>query len=198
MATRKDMMRVLRRDTEFAARLEFGQAGPGEPGPQVDRPGTDRADNAPTSPVESGSPESEPGAPTASAPTAKTKGKGASSGIRVYVAISLTPEQAARAEVWARKARCTVPFLIRKLCQSVRKDAYARWAQHQVNRSGEPRVKRGCYPTSITLTLPADLARDLTQVFDPMGLLGLARLVGPSFRAQFDAHFEVTATRAGF
>jgi hypothetical protein len=65
-------------------------------------------------------------------------------------------------------------------------------------RIEEVRKAPRCYPASVTLTLPKRTASALAVRLDPMGVLGLARAMGPAFRQRFEQAFDDACTRAGF
>lgn len=119
-------------------------------------------------------------------------------GVAVYIALSLTEDQAQRAEAWAAVAGCSVGFLIRRVAQSARKEIVVDWSAGRIETTPSLRQVQGHAATSVTLTLPAGLAQSLQSRLDPFGLLGLGRAIGPAFRARFDATFDQACTRAGF
>lgn len=114
----------------------------------------------------------------------------------VHVAVSLTAEQAVRAEVWARAAHCSVPFLIRRVAQGVRDRLCDDWDQNGMPEVVECRSARGKYPTSVTLTLRSQIASTLAARHDPCGVLGLGRVIGPAFRAGFQMAFDEALAEA--
>jgi hypothetical protein len=114
----------------------------------------------------------------------------------VYVSVSLTTRQAAKAETWAAVARCTVQFLIRRVAQGLREDVFDDWEQNGMPHVDEPRGARGKHPTSVTLTLQPQFAADLAGKHDPLGMLGLARAIGPAFRARFHEAFDQALAKA--
>lgn len=114
----------------------------------------------------------------------------------VHVAVALTAEQAVRAEVWARAARCSVPFLIRRVAQGLRDRLCDDWEQNGMPEVVERRGARGKYPTSVTLTLRSQIARTLAARHDPCGMLGLGRVTAPAFRAGFQMAFDEALAEA--
>ena len=60
----------------------------------------------------------------------------------------------------------------------------------------ESRGTRGKHPTSVTLTLRPQFAADLARIHDPLGILGLARAMGPAYRAQFQEAFDLALAKA--
>jgi hypothetical protein len=60
----------------------------------------------------------------------------------------------------------------------------------------EPRGARGKHPTSVTLTLRPLFAADLAARHDPLGILGLARVMGPAFRSRFQEAFDLALDKA--
>jgi hypothetical protein len=225
MAQRKDMMRIIRQDAGFSAKLGFG----GSPGA---RDATDRAIPVPPTSVEalaepnpsspalaavappSGSagevsirpfgPKKEPreeekafGAQKAQ--DAKAAGLATGSAARghvVHVSLSLTTRQARLAEAWATAARCTVQFLIRRVAQGLRDQVFDDWERDGMPDVEESRGARGKHPTSVTLTLRPQFAADLAKIHDPLGLMGLARAMGPAYRARFQVAFDVALAKA--
>lgn len=132
------------------------------------------------------------------APAATTQRPNAGRGVVIYIALSLTPDQAAWATAWALAADCTVNFLIRRVAQSVRKAMVADWSAGQFDTVDRARQTHPSAPTSVTLTLPAPLAQSLQAALDPFGLLGLSRAIAPAFRSRFEAAFDAACDRAGF
>ena len=212
MAPRKDMMRIIRRDAGFSAKLGFGETTGAQraipetakeetaaareadfvpSGVQADGLGHPRKEEegwGEPSPVPR-QPQGMAGAGTGSvvqvqAPPAAVRGT------VVYVAVSLTAGQAVLAEAWARAARCNVPFLIRRVAQGLRGRIVEDWERSGMPDVTEARGARGKYPTSVTLTLPPRFAADLAARHDPLGLLGLGRAMGPAFRAAFQVAFD--------
>ena len=114
----------------------------------------------------------------------------------VYVAVSLTARQAHLAEAWASVARCSVQFLIRRVAQGLRDEAFDDWERDGMPEVSEPRGARGKHPTSVTLTLRPPFAADLAARHDPLGVLGLARVMGPAFRARFQEAFDIALDKA--
>jgi len=134
----------------------------------------------------------------AAIPQEQAQSKRSGRGVAVYIALSLTEEQAHRAEAWAAVAGCSIGFLIRRVAQSARKEIVVDWSAGRIETAPSLRQVQGFASTSVTLTLPAALAQTLQSRFDPFGLLGLGRAIGPAFRARFDATFDHACTRAGF
>lgn len=114
----------------------------------------------------------------------------------VYVAVSLTARQARLAEAWASAARCSVQFLIRRVAQGLREQVFDDWERDGMPEVNEPRGARGKHPTSVTLTLRPRFAADLAARHDPLGILGLARVMGPAFRARFQEAFDMALDKA--
>jgi hypothetical protein len=113
----------------------------------------------------------------------------------VYVAVSLTARQAALAESWAAAARCSVQFLIRHVAQGLRDEVFDDWEQNGMPEVEEPRGARGKHPTSVTMTMRPEFAANLSTRHDPLGILGLARVMGPAFRARFEAAFDTALAK---
>lgn len=198
MPPRKDLMRVIRSDQSFSATLGFGRTE--QVYPENERPS--EAGNIPKS-------NPEPVLPSASDATPDLDATGedfvapelpspTGRGVVIYVAVSLTAAQAIRAERWAAAASCAVPLLMRRTAQAMRKGLFDAWAAKGVDRIDEQRGSRGYHPTSITLTLPPDLAAAFSAQLDPMAVIGLGRAIGPAFRLHFDAAFDAAADKAGF
>lgn len=114
----------------------------------------------------------------------------------VYVAVSLTARQAALAEVWAEAARCPVQLLIRRVAQGLREEVFDDWERGGMPEVMEPRGSRGKHPTSVTLTLQPQFAAGLSARHDPLGIMGLARVMGPAFRARFQMAFDEALAKA--
>ena len=226
MAPRKDMMRVLRQDAGYSARLGFGAVlKTGSEGPEAENISTTEAAQAPASaplepnldaavssaetldarPQSAGAQEfvreareEEEGrgdADAASGAAGRSRAP-ATRGLVVYVSVSLTPRQAALAETWAIAAKCSVPFLIRRVAQGLREDLFAHWECDGMPCIDEARGARGKHPTSVTLTLRPACAASLSARHDPLGILGLARVIGPAFRASFEKAFDDALAKA--
>lgn len=196
MASRRDLMRIIRKDEAFAAKLGFGSEAPlaadgGEateatPNAEIDRA---LADPRP--------PDAEPTIPEGpDIPSSETTRHKRS--VVIYVAVSLNEELAARAERWAAAASCSVPLLMRQTAQALRKELFDIWREAGVEHLAEARGRKRRYPTSITLTLPPDLADALSVQVDPLGVIGLGRAISPIFRARFEVAFDKAAEKAGF
>jgi hypothetical protein len=100
------------------------------------------------------------------------------------------------AETWAAVARCSVQFLIRRVAQGLRDQVFDDWERDGMPEVNEPRGARGKHPTSVTLTLRPAFAADLAARHDPLGFLGLARVMGPAFRARFQEAFDMALDKA--
>lgn len=225
MAQRKDMMRIIRQDAGFSAKLGFG-------GNVGARDAADRAIPVQPTSVDAEA-EPKPSAPVMSAVSipngnagevgirpfgskeesrdekrvfiaqrasdAKAAGLATGSAARghvVHVSLSLTTRQARLAEEWATAARCTVQFLIRRVAQGLRDQVFDDWERDGMPDVEESRGARGKHPTSVTLTLRPQFAADLANIHDPLGILGLARAMGPAYRARFQEAFDVALTKA--
>ena len=227
MAQRKDMMRIIRQDAGFSAKLGFGgNAGTSD---QADRviPGQSKSVDAvtepePLSPAIAAAAAPMPGgdagevsirpfeskeesrdekkvfiAQRASDAKAACLATGsAARGHVVHVSLSLTTRQARLAEEWATAARCTVQFLIRRVAQSLRDQVFDDWERDGMPEVEECRGARGKHPTSVTLTLRPQFAADLARIHDPLGILGLARAMGPAYRARFQDAFDDALAKA--
>ena len=224
MAPRKDQMRIIRQDAGFSAKLGFG--GMATPPAEVDRPSVmpPSSVNAVSGeperpPVETAAAQITPqrddgGLPTRIREDARKEEGGhlkpanlatqsaarvpasAARGQVVYVALSLTSRQARLAQTWASVARCSVQFLIRRVAQGLRDQVFDDWERDGMPEVHEPRGARGKHPTSVTLTLRPDFAADLAARHDPLGILGLARVMGPAFRARFQEAFDMALDKA--
>jgi hypothetical protein len=219
MAQRKDMMRIIRQDAGFSAKLGFGgNVGASEladrvipvPPTSVDAvtepeplspaiaaaamPGGDAGEVSvkPFEPRDESREEVKVfGVQKAS--DAKAAGLASGSAARgqvVHVSLSLTTPQARLAEEWATAARCTVQFLIRRVAQGLRDQVFDDWERDGMPRVEESRGARGKHPTSVTLTLRPQFAADLARIHDPLGILGLARAIGPAYRSRFQDAFD--------
>ena len=225
MAQRKDMMRIIRQDAGFSAKLGFG----GKVGASNL---ADRAISVPPTSVDSMAEPNPSSSAIAAAATpcgnageasvrplgpreesrqegkvfggqktwdAKVTGITSGSAARghvVHVALSLTTRQARLAEAWATAARCTVQFLIRRVAQGLRDQVFDDWERDGMPDVEESRGARGKHPTSVTLTLRPQFAADLAKIHDPFGILGLARAMGPAYRARFQEAFDVALAKA--
>lgn len=213
MASRRDLMRIIRKDEAFAAKLGFGSEAPvaadsGEttevtPNAEIDRAlaGPRPPDAAPEmeSADEAGPPATSPEPATSDRPgDAPAATSGQKRSVVIYVAVSLNEELAARAERWAAAASCSVPLLMRQTAQALRKELFDIWRDAGVEQVVEQRGRKRRYPTSITLTLPPDLADALSMQVDPLGVIGLGRAISPVFRARFELAFDKAAEKAGF
>ena len=225
MAQRKDMMRIIRQDAGFSAKLGFGgNAGASDQAGRVIPVQSTSVDAVtepePLSPAIAaaampGGDAGEVGIrPFGSkeesrdekkvfiaqrASDAKAAGLATGSAARghvVHVSLSLTTRQARRAEEWATAARCTVQFLIRRVAQSLRDQVFDDWERDGMPDVEEARGARGKHPTSVTLTLRPQFAADLAKIHDPLGIMGLARAMGPAYRARFQEAFDVALAKA--
>ena len=224
MAQRKDMMRIIRQDAGFSAKLGFGGKGASEL--------ADRSITVPPTSVEALAEPKPPSSATAvMAPPSSNTGEvgvkpfepreesreevkvfgaqkawgGKATGIAsgsaargqvVHVSLSLTTRQARLAEEWATAARCTVQFLIRRVAQGLRDQVFDDWERDGMPEVEECRGARGKHPTSVTLTLLPQFAADLAKIHDPLGILGLARAMGPAYRARFQEAFDEALAKA--
>ena len=224
MAQRKDMMRIIRQDAGFSAKLGFGGKGASEL--------ADRSITVPPTSVEALAEPKPPSSATAvmappisntgevglkpfgpreesrdekkvfnaqRASDAKAAGLATGSAARghvVHVSLSLTTRQARLAEEWATAARCTVQFLIRRVAQGLRDQVFDDWERDGMPDVEEARGARGKHPTSVTLTLRPQFAADLAKIHDPLGIMGLARAMGPAYRARFQDAFDVALAKA--
>ncbi len=226
MAQRKDMMRIIRQDAGFSAKLGFGgsvgasdQAGRVIPvqSTSVDAV-TEHEPLPPAIAAAAAMPSGDAGEvsirPFGSkeesrdekkvfiaqrASDAKAAGHATGSAARghvVHVSLSLTSRQARLAEVWATAAHCTVQFLIRRVAQGMRDQVFDDWERDGMPVVEECRGARGKHPTSVTLTLRPQFAADLARIHDPLGILGLARAMGPAYRARFQDAFDQALAKA--
>jgi hypothetical protein len=225
MAQRKDMMRIIRQDAGFSAKLGFGgTAGASDlagrvipvQSPSVDAMtepeplspaiaavappsgNTGEVGVKPFGPREE-SREEEKVFSARRASNAKVTDLATGSAARghvVHVSLSLTTRQARLAEEWATAARCTVQFLIRRVAQGLRDQVFDDWERDGMPDVEEARGARGKHPTSVTLTLRPQFAADLAKIHDPLGILGLARAMGPAYRARFQEAFDVALAKA--
>jgi len=225
MAQRKDQMRIIRQDAGFSAKLGFGgmavptakvdrpSAMPlapvgSRPESKLEQsaivtatahvmPQRDKGGLPIRSEEEARKEEGETRSPAHLAPPhAAPIPSAAARGQVVYVAVSLTTRQARRAEAWASVARCSVQFLIRRVAQGLRDQVFDDWERDDMPEVKEPRGARGNYPTSVTLTLRPHFAAALAARHDPLGILGLARVMGPAFRARFHEAFDLALDKA--
>ena len=225
MAQRKDMMRIIRQDAGFSAKLGFGgNAGASDvadgeisvTSTSVDAMAEPEPLSATIAATASPSgnagevsarpfgPKEEPreeekvfSARSTSDATANGLATGsAARGQVVHVSLSLTTRQARLAEEWATAARCTVQFLIRRVAQGLRDQVFDDWENDGMPDVEESRGARGKHPTSVTLTLRPQFAADLAKIHDPLGILGLARAMGPAYRARFQVAFDVALAKA--
>jgi len=225
MAQRKDMMRIIRQDAVFSAKLGFGggvgasdQAGrvipvqstsvdavtepePLSPAIAVAATASGNAGEVSIRPF--GSKDESRDEKKVSigqrASDAKVAGFATGSAARghvVHVSLSLTTRQARQAEAWATAARSTVQFLIRRVAQGLRDQVFDDWERDGMPEVEECRGARGKHPTSVTLTLRPQFAAHLAKIHDPLGILGLARAMGPAYRARFQEAFDVALAKA--
>ena len=227
MAQRKDMMRIIRQDAGFSAKLGFGAVAAGEAKPTepvlaaVVGKGAQSAASAPAPGLSVALPD-ECDEHVASGKQVEVRGETglqevaalprtvqdasvkshrvftgtAARGHVVYVSVSLTTRQAAKVEAWAAVARCTVQFLIRRVAQGLRENVFDDWERDGMPHVDEPRGARGKHPTSVTLNLQPQFAADLAAKHDPLGMLGLGRVMGPAFRARFHEAFDQALAKA--
>ncbi len=136
------------------------------------------------------------GSGTATGRSVAPSGTSSARGHVVYVAVSLTARQATMAEAWATAAKCSVQFLIRRVAQGLREEVFDEWALQGMPDVEEPRGMRGKHPTSVTMTLRPQFATELSDKHDPLRVLGLARIMGPAFRARFQVAFDEALAKA--
>lgn len=224
MAQRKDMMRIIRQDAGFSAKLGFGGiAGAGTESEAPNEAHSASVDAVPMmkpaalavepvgrssgikadldkqpQDVQAETREEEVGPGVLPKPSMGSAGNavGSGRGQVVYVAVSLTTRQARLAEAWATAARCSVQFLIRRVAQSLRDDVFDDWEINGMPEVDEPRRSRGRHPTSVTMTLRPQFAAELAARHDPLGIVGLARVMGPAFRARFQEAFDDALAKA--
>lgn len=225
MAQRKDMMRIIRQDAGFSAKLGFGgkvgtsdQAGrvipvqsmsvvavtepePSSPAIAAAATPSDNAGEVRARPIvrKEESRDEKKVFIAQRASDAEAAGLATGSAARghvVHVSLSLTTRQARLAEAWATAARCTVQFLIRRVAQGLRDQVFDDWERDGMPDVEEARGARGKHPTSVTLTLRPQFAADLASIHDPLGILGLARAMGPAYRARFQEAFDVALAKA--
>lgn len=224
MAPRKDMMRIIRQDAGFSAKLGFGGfAGAGSKDETPDEVNLASGDAVPmVKPsasavetvgrstginadldkprhevqVESRKGEAGQGARTKAPMNSVDTAVGSARGQVVYVAVSLTTRQARLAEAWATAARCSVQFLIRRVAQSLRDEVFDDWEVNGMPDVDEPRGSRGKHPTSVTFTLRPQFAAALSKQHDPLGIVGLGRTMGPAFRVRFQVAFDDALAKA--
>ena len=225
MAQRKDMMRIIRQDAGFSAKLGFGgsvgasdQAGrvipvqstsvdavtePEPLSPAIATAAMPSGDASEVSIRPFGSKEESRDEKKVfiaqRASDAKAAGLATGSAARghvVHVSLSLTTRQARLAEEWATAARCTVQFLIRRVAQGLRDQVFDDWERDGMPEVEESRGARGKHPTSVTLTLRPQFAANLAKIHDPLGILGLARAMGPAYRARFQEAFDMALAKA--
>lgn len=224
MAQRKDMMRIIRQDAGFSAKLGFGgiagagaesktldEVHPGSVGAMqmvktaalaVEIVGQSSGINAdlekPRHGVQVECRKEEVGQSAPQKPPMGSAGNavGSARGQVVYVAVSLTTRQARLAEAWATAARCSVQFLIRRVAQSLREEVFDDWEINGMPDVDEPRGSRGKHPTSVTFTLRPQFATALSKQHDPLGIVGLGRTMGPAFRARFQVAFDDALAKA--
>ncbi|MBH1974349.1 MAG: hypothetical protein I8H94_04645 [Rhodobacteraceae bacterium] len=224
MAARKDMMRIIRQDAGYSAKLGFG--GIAGAGPESETPTKVHPDSVDAGPmvktaalavetvgrssvinadldkprhdVQVESLKEEAGQSALSKPSIGSAGiaAGSARGQVVYVAVSLTTRQARLAEAWAVAARCSVQFLIRRVAQSLREDVFDDWEINGMPDVDEPRGSRGKHPTSVTFTLRPQFAAALSKQHDPLGIVGLGRTMGPAFRVRFQVAFDDALAKA--
>lgn len=224
MAQRKDMMRIIRQDAGFSAKLGFGGiAGAGADNETPTKVHPDSVDAVPVvkttalavetigqsnsieadldkprhdAQVESRKEEVGQGALLKPAMRPVGSAVGSARGQVVYVAVSLTTRQARLTEAWATAARCSVQFLIRRVAQSLRDEVFDDWELNGMPDVDEPRGSRGKHPTSVTFTLRPQFAAALSKQHDPLGIVGLGRTMGPAFRARFQVAFDEALAKA--
>jgi hypothetical protein len=86
--------------------------------------------------------------------------------------------------------------LIRRFAQGLRDQIFDDWERDGMPEVEESRGARGKHPTSVTLTLRPQFAAQLAKIHDPHGILGLARAMGPAYRARFQEAFDEALAKA--
>jgi hypothetical protein len=82
------------------------------------------------------------------------------------------------------------------VAQGLRDQVFDEWERNGMPDVEESRGARGKHPTSVTLTLRPQVAVDLARIHDPLGILGLARAMGPAYRARVQDAFDEALAKA--
>lgn len=116
---------------------------------------------------------------------------------RLTVGVSLSPDAAMRAEAWAAKGKVPVGTLLRVIAARVSESIVEGWVSAGFPSEGDT-VKHGRHTTTIYVAIPAEFGNAILAERDPLGLVGLARTIGPVYRDAFEVAFLKEADAAGF
>ena len=227
MAPRKPIPTIIRRDSEFTARLVT------KPSSDLSALGATLRNMDPNSPI--GSRKYKPAAlepmpkpaevaqsdaapevksafaattiePTAIEPVAiepvaiapaEPQTRRKSPTVIVNIGVSLSAETAERAQAWADAGKVEPKTLIRKIAKTHGPLIVAAWRAHGFS-SGQDDTKRGHLTTTVPVTLPADMAQALEKEHDPLELLSLGRIISGPYRKAYEEAFIAAAQAAGF
>lgn len=221
MADRKPLPKILQRDKAFTAKLEVNAekraaalvdhaparapAVPVETKPKVAAPAPIKQSIAAPEPVADAPKGTEKapaivsvepglfrprGRPRSGTPRDGTK-------LRLNVGVSLSPDAAMRAEAWADKGKVPVGTLLRVIAARVTEGIVEGWVSAGFPPEGDT-VKHGRHTTTIYVAIPAEFGNAILAERDPLGLVGLARTIGPVYRDAFEVAFLKEADAAGF
>lgn len=222
MAPRKPIPTIIRRDSEFTARLVT------KPSSDLSALGATLRNMDPNSPIGSrkykpaalepmpkpaevaqsdAAPEVKPAfaattiEPTAIEPVAiapaEPQMRRKSPTVIVNIGVSLSAETAERAQAWADAGKVEPKTLIRKIAKTHGPLIVAAWRAHGFSSSQDD-TKRGHLTTTVPVTLPADMAQALEKEHDPLGLLSLGRIISGPYRKAYEEAFIAAAQAAGF
>lgn len=222
MAPRKPIPTIIRRDSEFTARLvtkpssDLSALGatlrnmdpnspigsrkykPAPPEPTPEPAEVAQSDAAPEVKPAFAATTIEPTAiePVAIAP-AEPQTRRKSPTVIVNIGVSLSAETAERAQAWADAGKVEPKTLIRKIAKTHGPLIVAAWRAHGFS-SGQDDTKRGHLTTTVPVTLPADMAQALEKEHDPLELLSLGRIISGPYRKAYEEAFIAAAQAAGF
>ncbi|HDR28823.1 hypothetical protein [Rhodovulum sp.] len=200
MVPRKPLTSVLKRDPGFSATLSPGPKRLADP--LDDAP--DGSMTPPALPAAAGTPEparagaapdhqARPGPGTADVPTS---GPPSGRGVKLSIAVSIADAEVAAVEAYAAHALVTPQQLLREIAQRAKREIVGAWLETGFpgEDDSEP---RGKLTTSVSVTLPQALADRIAAAHDPMGLMGIARIVAPTYRNAFSRALRKALRDAG-
>lgn len=167
---------------------------PAEPGRTAppEKPGAARA------PGEKAAPAPSAGPPTAAPSPGRSPGFGKTGGpgVKLSIAVSIAEADVAAVESFATRALVTPQQLLRKIAQRAKHEIIGDWLETGFLRE-EDAETRGKLTTSVSVTIPQALAAWIAETHDPMGLMGVARIVAPTYRNAFNRALRRALKDAG-
>jgi len=144
------------------------------------------------------SPAPSAGPPTAARSQGRSPGPGKTGepGVKLSIAVSIAEADVAAVEAFAARALVTPQQLLRKIAQRAKHEIIGDWLETGFVREEETET-RGKLTTSVSVTIPQSLATRIAETHDPMGLMGVARIVAPTYRNAFNRALRRALKDAG-